>query len=53
MAVLRGNSSYDLGDIFITYRFWCRRKGISVEILSVKPRIIKELPILQLFMDRC
>ncbi|MBS6650186.1 hypothetical protein [Veillonella sp.] len=32
------------GTYFITYRFWCRRKGISVEILSVKPRIIKELP---------
>ena len=32
------------GTYFITYRFWCRRKGISVEILSVTPRIIKELP---------
>ena len=28
------------GTYFITYRFWCRRKGISVEILSVKPRIL-------------
>lgn len=32
------------GTYIITYRFCCRRKGISVEILSVKPRIIKELP---------
>jgi len=32
------------GTYLIVFRFWCRRKGISVEILSVKPRIIKELP---------
>lgn len=32
------------GTYFIAFRFWCRRKGICVEILSVTPRIIKELP---------
>ena len=32
------------GTYYIAYRFWCRRKGIPVEILSIKPRVIKELP---------
>ena len=32
------------GTYFIAFRFWCRRKGIPVGILSVTPRIIKELP---------
>lgn len=31
------------GTYYIAYRFWCRRKGIPVEILSIKPRVIKEL----------
>ncbi|WP_302065037.1 hypothetical protein [uncultured Veillonella sp.] len=32
------------GTYYIAYRFWCRQKGIPVEILSIKPRVIKELP---------
>ena len=32
------------GTYYIAYRFWCRRKGIPVEVLSIKPRVIKELP---------
>lgn len=32
------------GTYYIAYRFWCRRKGIPAEILSIKPRVIKELP---------
>lgn len=32
------------GTYYIAYRFWCRRKGITVEVLSIKPRVIKELP---------
>lgn len=32
------------GTYYIAYRFWGRRKGIPVEILSIKPRVIKELP---------
>ena len=32
------------GTYYIAYRFWCRRKGNPVEILSIKPRVIKELP---------
>lgn len=32
------------GTYYIAYRFWCHRKGIPVEILSIKPRVIKELP---------
>lgn len=32
------------GTYYIGYRFWCRRKGIPVEVLSIKPRVIKELP---------
>ena len=32
------------GTYYIAYRFWRRRKGIPVEILSIKPRVIKELP---------
>ena len=32
------------GTYYIAYRFWCGRKGIPVEILSIKPRVIKELP---------
>ena len=32
------------GTYYIVYRFWCRRKGIPVEVLSIKPRVIKELP---------
>lgn len=32
------------GTYYIAYRFWCRRKGIPVEILSIKPRVIKKLP---------
>lgn len=32
------------GTYYIAYRFWCRRKGVPVEVLSIKPRVIKELP---------
>lgn len=32
------------GTYYIAYRFWCRREGIPVEVLSIKPRVIKELP---------
>lgn len=32
------------GTYYIGYRFWCRREGIPVEVLSIKPRVIKELP---------
>ena len=32
------------GTYYIGYRFWCLREGIPVEILSIKPRVIKELP---------
>ena len=32
------------GTYYIAYRFWWRRKGIPVEVLSIKPRVIKELP---------
>ena len=28
------------GTYLIVFRFWYRRKGISVEILSVKPRVL-------------
>ena len=44
MAVLCSNRSHDFWNIFYCISFWCRRKGICVEILSVTPRIIKELP---------
>lgn len=45
MAVLCSNRSNDFWDIFYYISFLvCRRKGISVELMSVKPRIIKELP---------
>ena len=32
------------GTYYIGCRFWCRREGIPVEVLSIKPRVIKELP---------
>ena len=32
------------GTYYIGYRFWCRREGIPVEVLSIKPRVINELP---------
>lgn len=32
------------GTYYIGYRFLCRREGILVEVLSIKPRVIKELP---------
>lgn len=44
MAVLCSNRSHDFWNIFYCISFLVSSKGIPVEILSVTPRIIKELP---------